>query len=112
MLPLPRLVRNIVRETSTLERWEFAENWWRRKKGLDKVGGDVVEWRKKRKGGRKGEMQYVYGGWHKREIVCEGLLSQVEDTSDKYEDLAIFSRRLSESEEKEHELKYLGKIEE
>lgn len=76
------------------------------------MGVDVVEWRKKRKGGRKGAMQYVYGGWHKREIVCEGLLSQVEDTSDKYEDLAIFSRRLSESEEKEHELKYLGKIEE
>lgn len=72
----------------------------------------MVEWRKKRKGGRKGKMQYVYGGWHKGKVVCEGLVKQVEDTGGKYEDLAIFNRKLSQAEEKEHELKYLGKIEE
>ena len=56
-------------------------------------------------------MQYVYGSWRKGKLLCEGLMEQIKDTSDTYEDLVIFKRKLSQTEEKENDLIYLGEIE-
>ena len=56
-------------------------------------------------------MQYVYGCGVDGKLICEGLLEQLTDLSDTFYDLAIFNRKLSESEEKQNRLTYLGKIE-
>lgn len=56
-------------------------------------------------------MQYVYGCGVEGKVLCEGLLEQLTDLSDTFYDLAIFRRRLSESEERFNKLTYLGKIE-
>ena len=57
-------------------------------------------------------MQYVYGMRRSGYVVCEGLVDVVPDLTKTYSDLAIMKERLSEDEERENDLIYLGKIEE
>lgn len=61
-------------------------------------------------------MQYAYGmRMRGYSIGCqpkEGFLERVEDISDTFYDILIYSRRLSEKEVDEYELVYLGKINE
>lgn len=64
----------------------------------------------KRQGGELVE-QYVYGCGDKGKVLGDGLVEQLTDLSDTFYDLAIFRRKLSEAEEREHGLTYLGKIE-
>ena len=64
---------------------------------------------KSAKGAR--EVQYVYGCGVEGKVLCEGLVEQLTDSSDSFCDLAIFRRKLSESEESVNKLTYLGRIE-
>lgn len=61
-------------------------------------------------------MQYAYGmRMRGYSIGCqpkEGFLERVEDISDTFYDILIYSRKLSEKEVDEYELVYLGKINE
>lgn len=61
-------------------------------------------------------MQYAYGmRMRGYSIGCqpkEGFLERVEDISDTFYDILIYSRKLSEKEVDEYELAYLGKINE
>lgn len=61
-------------------------------------------------------MQYAYGMTMRGfSIGCqpkEGFLECVNDISDTFYDILIYSRKLSEKEETEYELSYLGEIDE
>jgi hypothetical protein len=56
-------------------------------------------------------LQYVYGVSREGYVACEGLVEIVPDLTKKFLDLVITKKRLSEVEEKDYELTYLGKIE-
>jgi hypothetical protein len=56
-------------------------------------------------------MQYVYGVSQKGTVACEGISERVPDLTKTFVDLIVTKKRLSESEEKDNDLTYLGKIE-
>ena len=56
-------------------------------------------------------MLYVYGVSRKGTVSCEGISERVPDLTKTFVDLIVAKKRLSESEEKENDLTYLGKIE-
>ena len=56
-------------------------------------------------------LEYVYGVRQKGYVACEGLVEVVPDLTKTFCDLAITDRRLSEVEERENALTFLGKIE-
>ena len=58
------------------------------------------------------EVQYVYGMRRSGYVACEGLVDVVPDLTNTFSDLAITKERLSEAEERENDLTYLGNIEE
>lgn len=57
-------------------------------------------------------MQYVYGVSREGHVCCESVSERVPDLTKTFVDLIVTKSRLSESEEKDNELTYLGKIEE
>lgn len=56
-------------------------------------------------------MQYIYGmRLNIRHRPKEGFIKEVEDVSNRYYGILIYSRQLSEKECQEYNLDYLGKI--
>lgn len=56
-------------------------------------------------------MQYVYGVSREGYVACEGTAERVPDLTKTFVDLIVTKSRLSEAEEKDNDLTYLGKIE-
>lgn len=59
-------------------------------------------------------MQYIYGmrlrGFSPGSQPMDGLIKRADDTSNRYYDILIYSRRLTEKECQDYNLDYLGKI--